>query len=85
MLNLENTQYYYRQHDFDNNTKLDGLEIYKALTDIVPYNSEELEKISDPEERRRRQEKYYSGWPRLNKKCYQEHPLYHVKRLIINK
>ena len=51
----------FRQHDFDNNTKLDGLEIYKALTDIIPYNSEELEKIRDPSERRTRQEKYYSG------------------------
>ena len=27
-----------RLHDFDNNTMLDGLEIYKALTHILPYD-----------------------------------------------
>ena len=30
-----------RLHDFDNNTKLDGLEIFKALTHLLPY--EELQ------------------------------------------
>ena len=28
-------------HDFDNNTKLDGLEILKALTHLLPYDSVE--------------------------------------------
>ena len=31
-------------HDFDNNTKLDGLEIYKALTHLLPYEPENEEK-----------------------------------------
>ena len=26
-------------HDFDNNTMLDGLEIYKALTHLLPYDT----------------------------------------------
>ena len=31
-------------HDFDNNTKLDGLEIYKALTHLLPFEPENEEK-----------------------------------------
>ena len=31
-------------HDFDNNTKLDGLEIFKALTHLLPYEPEDEEK-----------------------------------------
>ena len=30
-------------HDFDNNTKLDGLEILKALTHLLPYDEDEDE------------------------------------------
>ena len=31
---------FFRLHDYDNNTKLDGLEILKALTHLVPYQPE---------------------------------------------
>ena len=34
----------FRLHDFDNNTKLDGLEIYKALTHLLPFEPENEEK-----------------------------------------
>ena len=33
-----------RLHDFDNNTKLDGLEIYKALTHLLPFEPENEDK-----------------------------------------
>jgi len=29
-------------HDFDNNTKLDGLEILKALTHLLPYQENKV-------------------------------------------
>jgi len=32
-------------HDFDNNTKLDGLEILKALTHLLPYEEDEQNKV----------------------------------------
>ena len=35
---------YYRLHDFDNNTMLDGLEIFKALTHLMPYDELDLGK-----------------------------------------
>jgi len=58
-----------RMHDFDNNTKLDGLEILKALTHILPYQEDEGEKIdvrgkSADEIAKERKEKellYYAG------------------------
>jgi len=31
-------------HDFDNNTKLDGLEILKALTHLLPYEPDDEKK-----------------------------------------
>ncbi len=34
----------FRLHDFDNNTKLDGLEIYKALTHLLPFEPESEDK-----------------------------------------
>ena len=37
--------YIYRLHDFDNNTMLDGLEIFKALTHLMPY--EDMDPIGD--------------------------------------
>ena len=33
-----------RMHDFDNNTKLDGLEILKALTHLLPYEPDDEKK-----------------------------------------
>ena len=32
---------HFRLHDYDNNTKLDGLEILKALTHLVPYEPDD--------------------------------------------
>lgn len=31
------TSVFHRLHDFDNNTKLDGLELYQALAHSLPY------------------------------------------------
>lgn len=37
-MSLEELEFhYFKMHDFDNNTKLDGLEILKALTHLLPY------------------------------------------------
>ena len=55
-------------HDYDNNTKLDGLEILKALTHLVPYEPEEKggkDLGSSTEEKNRKLKedelKYYMG------------------------
>ena len=58
-------------HDFDNNTKLDGLEILKALTHLLPYDEDDDEektvdvrgKSADDiaREKRDRQLRYYTG------------------------
>jgi multiple coagulation factor deficiency protein 2 len=58
-------------HDFDNNTKLDGLEILKALTHLLPYeNVDNAEtkidtrgKTADEirKEKRDRELAYYTG------------------------
>ena len=57
-----------RMHDFDNNTKLDGLEIFKALTHLLPYEDEETKvdvrgksKDDIEKEKRRNQLLYYAG------------------------
>ncbi|KAK2160281.1 hypothetical protein NP493_1658g00002 [Ridgeia piscesae] len=34
--------HYFKLHDFDNNTMLDGLEIFKALTHLMPYDDLDL-------------------------------------------
>ena len=56
-------------HDFDNNTKLDGLEIFKALTHLLPYEEDE-DKVVDvrgrsaddiAREKRRNELVFYSG------------------------
>jgi len=36
--------HYFKLHDYDNNTMLDGLEIFKALTHLIPYDSLEESK-----------------------------------------
>lgn len=58
-------------HDFDNNTKLDGLEILKALTHLLPYDEDEDEEkkvdmrgksVDDiAREKRDRELRYYTG------------------------
>jgi len=61
--------YSYRMHDFDNNTKLDGLEIFKALTHLLPYEEEEEKTVDvrgkspDDIAREKRQNEllFYSG------------------------
>lgn len=59
-----------RLHDFDNNTMLDGLEILKALTHLLPYEDQEDTEKVDPrgktmeqvnEERRKAEIAYYTG------------------------
>merc|ERR1711862_611916 len=35
--------HYFQLHDFDNNTKLDGLEILAALTHLLPYGDNSTE------------------------------------------
>lgn len=60
-----------RLHDFDNNTMLDGLEIYKALTHILPFESIQEEGLKvDPtgktphqikQEEIQAEQKYYTG------------------------
>ena len=59
----------FRMHDFDNNTKLDGLEILKALTHLLPYEEDEDNKVdvrgksADDIAREKRQKEllFYSG------------------------
>ena len=64
--------YVFRLHDIDNNTRLDGLEIYNALAHYIPYEEvNDKEKIvvnkigKSPaqiaQEERDAQEKYYSS------------------------
>jgi len=56
-------------HDFDNNTKLDGLEILKALTHLLPYEEDEQNKVdvrgksADDVAREKREKEllYYAG------------------------
>jgi len=57
-------------HDFDNNTKLDGLEILKALTHLLPYEEDEQEekanmrgKSADEKAKEKREKEllYYTG------------------------
>jgi len=56
-------------HDFDNNTKLDGLEILKALTHLLPYEEDEQNKVdvrgksTDDVAREKREKEllYYAG------------------------
>jgi len=58
-----------RMHDFDNNTKLDGLEIFKALTHLLPYEDDDDKKVdlrgksADDIAREKRQKEllFYSG------------------------
>jgi len=63
-------------HDFDNNTKLDGLEILKALTHLLPYDSvdeEDKDKVDTKgktadevfKERKEKELSYYTGEPCL--------------------
>ena len=59
----------FRMHDFDNNTKLDGLEILKALTHLLPYEEDEQNKVdvrgksADDVAREKREKEllYYAG------------------------
>jgi hypothetical protein len=46
-----------RLHDFDNNTKLDGLEILQAIHHTVHYNEEqsEGEEVHDHQQQREKQ------------------------------
>jgi hypothetical protein len=64
--------HHFRMHDFDNNTKLDGLEILKALTHLLPYDSVDDEdktkidtrgKTADEilKEKREKELSYYTG------------------------
>ncbi|PSN44538.1 hypothetical protein C0J52_14683 [Blattella germanica] len=41
--------HYFKLHDFDNNTKLDGLEILQAIHHTVHYNEEQNEEGEDKE------------------------------------
>ena len=59
-----------RLHDFDNNTKLDGLEIYKALTHLLPYEEQDDTEKVDPRgktaeqvhmEKKKAELNYYTG------------------------
>lgn len=56
-----------RQHDLDNNTMLDGLEIYKSLTHFLPYEGsddhadKQAEQTTTDQERKIAEEKYYTG------------------------
>lgn len=60
-----------RLHDFDNNTMLDGLEIYKALTHLLPFDQiqDETVKVDTKgktafqikEEQIKAEQKYYTG------------------------
>ncbi|XP_071483006.1 multiple coagulation factor deficiency protein 2 homolog [Diadema antillarum] len=38
--------HYFKLHDFDNNTKLDGLEIMAAISHVVPYDPPNKEKMT---------------------------------------
>ncbi|ELU03763.1 hypothetical protein CAPTEDRAFT_101837 [Capitella teleta] len=40
--------HYFKLHDFDNNTMLDGLEIFKALTHLLPYDDQDDVQKVDP-------------------------------------
>jgi hypothetical protein len=62
----------FRLHDFDNNTMLDGLEIFKALTHLLPYEEQDEVKQVDTrgktveevmQERKRAEMTYYTGAP----------------------
>jgi len=56
-------------HDFDNNSMLDGLEIFKALTHLLPYEDDDDKKVdvrgksADDIAREKRQKEllFYSG------------------------
>jgi len=56
-------------HDFDNNTKLDGLEILKALTHLLPYEEDQESKVDVrgksvddiAREKREKELLYYTG------------------------
>jgi len=52
--------HYFKLHDFDNNTMLDGLEIFKALTHLVPFEAEGKESKNPTEAEKEEQLKYYT-------------------------
>ncbi|ELT89659.1 hypothetical protein CAPTEDRAFT_159406 [Capitella teleta] len=61
--------HYFKLHDFDNNTMLDGLEIFKALTHLLPYDDQDDVQKVDPrgksaeqvtDERRKAEIVYYT-------------------------
>ena len=56
----------FRLHDFDNNTMLDGLEIFKALTHLVPFDGEGKDKKNPTEAEKEEQLKYYTGQDKKN-------------------